>query len=60
MGYLTDKETKELESCKSVSQMLRYLELNFDLNMDPPIVSKIMIVSGLKTALNILKPKRKK
>lgn len=59
MSYLTEQEIKELDKCKTVKEMLETLSDRFDLNIAPPIVSRVMILSGLKTAINLLQPKRK-
>lgn len=58
MAYLTTEELKELEKCKTVSGMLEYCLKNFNLNIVPPIMTKSILLTGLKTALNLLKPDR--
>lgn len=59
MSLLTPQEIKELEQKKTVQQMLNYISEKFNLDFDPGVITKAVFLSGLKSALNILKPKRK-
>ncbi len=59
MDYIKIEEKTALNNCNTVKQMLSFLNDRFDLNIIPPVFSKILIVNGLCTAINILKPVRK-
>lgn len=59
MSHLTQEETKELNNCKTVKDMLLFLNDRFDLNIYPNFLNKILIVNGLKQAIELLKPVRK-
>ena len=59
MEHIKPEEKTALNNCHSVKQMLTFLNERFDLNIIPPVFSKILIVNGLCTAINILKPVRK-
>jgi hypothetical protein len=59
MSYLTPEENKGLENCKTVADMLKFLTETFDLNIYPQFLTKVIIINGLKSAIDLLKPVRK-
>ena len=57
--FITPQEKEDLKKCKSVADMLTYLNDNFDLNVVPGLLDRTLLVSGLDKALQLIKPLRK-
>lgn len=49
----------KLKNCDTVKEMLELLLSEYDLNVEPGIMTRTLFINGLKSGITTLKPKRK-
>lgn len=59
MNHLNEQEIKELKECQTIGDQLRYLLNHFDLNIIPGSTVKTVFLTGMISAMDMIKPARK-